>query len=257
MSAVLLRGLPAITPARDPAAATGIWAEPAEGLRCIAARRRILALVLGLFLLVAFAAVDNVALVFLTGKALHAGPAGYGLASSAFGAGMLLASLACARLAHGRPQAMLLIAAVVATGAGTIINGLAPVLAVVVVAQLIAGAGNAVENIGYSTVVQELVPRQFLGRVFGTVGSASQLGAAAAYAADSFMVGLAGPRTTFVLAGIGTFAVLLVLVPVLIRQPAQPGVGERAVLVSGPGLEWCDALEGDKVGERVLIGHES
>lgn len=219
VSALLLTGLPAIAPARDPAAVTGMWAEAAEGLRYVAAHRQILVLVLSLFLLVAFAAVDNVALVFLTGDALRAGPAGYGLASSAFGVGMLLASLACTRLARGRSPIALLIVAVVATGAGTVINGLAPVLAVVIAAQLIAGAGNAVENIGYDTVVQDLVPRPFLGRVFGTMGTAAQLGAAFAYTAGSFLVGLVGARATFVLAGAGTVAVLLVLVPALNRTP--------------------------------------
>jgi MFS family permease len=219
ISALLLTGLPAIAPARDPAAVTGMWAEATEGLRYIKAHRQILVLVVSLFLLVAFAAVDNVALVFLTSDEMHAGPAGYGLASSAFGVGMLLASLACTRLARGRSPIALLIVAVVATGAGTIINGLAPVLAVVVAAQLIAGAGNAVENIGYDTVVQDLVPRQFLGRVFGTIGTAAQLGAAFAYTVGSFMVGLIGARATFVLAGVGTFAVLLLLVPALGRQP--------------------------------------
>lgn len=218
ISALLLRGLPAIAPVRDPATATGVWAEAAEGLRYVTAHRRILMLVLGLFLLVAFAAVDNVALVFLTGKTLRTGPTAYGLASSAFGAGMLLASLACTRLARGRSPTALLITAVAATGAGTVLNGLAPVFAVVVAAQLIAGAGNAGENIGYSTVIQELVPRQFLGRVFGTVGSASQLGASAAYVTGSLLVSLTGARVTFVLAGVGTFAVLLVLAPALMRQ---------------------------------------
>ena len=219
VSALLLTGLPAIAPVRDPAAVTGIWAEATDGLRYVAAHRQILILVLSLFLLVVFAAVDNVALVFLTGDALLAGPAGYGLASSAFGVGMLLASLACTRLARGRSPIALLIVAVVATGAGTIINGLAPVFAVVIAAQLIAGAGNAVENIGYDTVVQDLVPRPFLGRVFGTIGTAAQLGAACAYTVGSFLVGLVGARATFVLAGVGTFAVLLVLVPALRRHP--------------------------------------
>jgi MFS family permease len=215
VSALLLTGLPAIAPARDPAAVTGVWAEAGEGLRHVVANRRILVLVLSLFLLVAFAAVDNVALVFLTGDALHAGPTGYGMAASAFGAGMVLASLACARLARGRRPVALLILAVVATGAGTIVDGLAPVLAVVIAAQLVAGAGNAVENIAYDTVVQDLVPRPFLGRVFGTIGTAAQLGAAFAYTSGSFLVGLAGARATFVLAGAGTFLVLLLLVPAL------------------------------------------
>ncbi len=215
VSALLLTGLPAIAPVRDPAAATGVWTEATDGLRYIAANRQILIMVLSLFLLVAFAAVDNVALVFLTSDALHADSAGYGLAASAFGVGMLLASLACARLARGRSPIALLIVAVVATGVGTVINGLAPVLAVVIAAQLMAGAGNAVENIGYDTVVQDLVPRPYLGRVFGTIGTAAQLGAAFAYTLGSFLVGLVGARATFVLAGVGTFAVLLLLVPAL------------------------------------------
>jgi MFS family permease len=218
-SALLLTGLPAANPVRDPTAVTGVWAEAVEGLRYVKAHRRILVLVLSLFLLVAFAAVDNVALVFLVGDVLLAGPAGYGLAAGAFGVGMLLASLACTRLARGRSPVALLIAAVVATAAATVINGLAPLLAVVVAAQLIAGAGNAMENIGYDTVVQDLVPRPHLGRVFGAMGTAAQLGAAFAYAAGSFLAGLIGARATFVLAGVGTFAVLLLLLPGLGRRP--------------------------------------
>ncbi|MEV6644228.1 MFS transporter [Amycolatopsis sp. NPDC051371] len=227
VSAFLLRGLPAIAPARDPAAVTGVWAEAGEGLRHVVANRRILVLVLSLFMLVAFAAVDNVALIFLTGDVIHAGPAGYGMAASAFGAGMLMASLACTRLARGRRPVALLIVAVVATGAGMIVNGLAPVLAVVVAAQLVAGAGNAVENIGYDTVVQDLVPRPFLGRVFGTIGTAAQLGAAFAYTVGSFLVGVVGSRATFVLAGTGTFLVLLLLIPALIRPSRHESAVRR------------------------------
>jgi MFS family permease len=131
-----------------------------------------------LFVLVAFAAVDNVALVFLTGDQLGAGPAGYGVAASAFGAGMLVASVACARLTRGRSPVMLLLLAIAATGVGTLVTGFAPALSVVVAARPVAGAGNAVENIGLDTLVQDPVPRPLLGRVFGIVGTAAQLGAA-------------------------------------------------------------------------------
>lgn len=221
VSAVLLARLPALASARDPAAATGMWAEAAAGLRYVATQRQVRVLVLSLFLVVAFAAVDNVALVFLTSDEFGAGPAGYGLAASAFGVGMLLASVGCTRLARGRSPGALLIVAIAATGAGTLLTGLAPVLAVVVAAQLIAGAGNAVENIGYDTVVQDLVPRPLLGRVFGIVGTAAQLGAGLAYAGGGLLVDLVGARTTFVLAGVGTLAVLIVLVPALRRRPAE------------------------------------
>ncbi|QKV74156.1 MFS transporter [Amycolatopsis sp. Hca4] len=218
-SALLLRGLPAIVPARAPGAITGVWAEAGGGVRYVVANRQILLLVLGLFPLVAFAAVDNVALVFFTGDAIHAGPAGYGVAAGAFGAGMVLASLACSRLARGHRPIVLLVLAVVATGAGMVVTGLASLLAVVVAAQLVAGAGNAVENIAYDTVVQDLVPRPFLGRVFGTIGTAAQLGAASASVLGSFLVGMVGARATFVLAGTGMFLVLVLLVRTIARQP--------------------------------------
>ena len=65
------------------------------------------------------------------------------------------------------------------------------------------------------------MPRPLLGRVFGTVGTAAQLGAALAYSAGGLLVAVIGARTTFVLAGAGTLAVLLALVPALGRRPRR------------------------------------
>ncbi len=64
-------------------------------------------------------------------------------------------------------------------------------------------------------MVQDLVPRDLLGRVFGTVGTAAQLGAALAHAAGGPLVSLAGPRAVFVVGGAGTLVTLLVLAPAL------------------------------------------
>ncbi|MFL6141472.1 MAG: MFS transporter [Labedaea sp.] len=226
VAALLLLRIPALAPARDPAAVTGVWAEGAAGVRYVATHRQVRVLVLTLFLIVAFAGVDNVALVFLTGEELAAGPAGYGLAASAFGVGMLLTSAACARLTRGYSPMALLVVAVGVSGVGNVLTGLAPVLAVVVAAQLIAGAGNAMENIANDTLVQNLVPRALLGRVFGTLGTAAQLGAAVAYLAGALLVELIGARVTFILAGVGTLAILFILVPVSgIR--ADAGLGHR------------------------------
>ena len=44
----------------------------------------------------------------------------------------------------------------------------------------------------------------------------------------------------------------------VIQQPpdlGQPGLGERAVVVSGPGVQQRDALEAEQIGQRVLIDH--
>jgi MFS family permease len=221
-SALLLLGLPAIAPARDPAAITGVWAEAAAGLRYTASNRTVRVLVLSLLLLVTFAAIDNVALVFLTEGELAAGPAGFGAAAGAFGVGMLLAAAACTRLARGRSPVALLVGAVAVTAVGTVATGLAPALAVVIAAQLLAGSGNAVENIAYDTVVQGIVPRPLLGRVFGTVGTAAQLGVSLAAVVGGVLVQLAGARATFVIAGIGTLATLAVLLRELRRSGPAP-----------------------------------
>jgi len=104
---------------------------------------------------------------------------------------------------------VLLAVAIAATGVGMILTGLAPTLGVVVVAQLIAGAGNAGENIGFDTAIQNAVPRPLLGRVFGTLSTAAQLGSSIAYVAGDLLLTVVGPRVTFILAGAGTLVVLL------------------------------------------------
>ncbi len=219
VAAALLLRLPALPPARDPVEIDGVWADAVAGVRYVAANRRIRLLVGSLAALVAVASVDNVALVFLAGDALDAGPAGFGIAASAFGVGMLVAATACTRLARTRSPETLIVGAVVATGAGTLVTGLAPMLAVVVAAQVVAGAGNAVENIGYDTAVQDTVPRALLGRVFGILGTAAQLGASLATAAGGVLVALAGPRAVFVGSGVATFAVAVALAVTLRRRP--------------------------------------
>ena len=219
VAAALLLRLPALPPARDPVEIGGVWAEAAAGVRHVTTHRRIRVLVVSLAALVAVASVDNVALVFLAGDALDAGPAGFGVAASAFGVGMLVAATACTRLARTRSPETLIVGAVVATGAGTLVTGLAPMLAVVVAAQAVAGAGNAVENIGYDTAVQETVPRALLGRVFGILGTAAQLGASLATAAGGVLVAFAGPRAVFVGSGVATLAVAVALAVTLRRRP--------------------------------------
>jgi len=134
---------------------------------------------------------------------------------------MLVAAAACTRLARTWTPEALIVVAVVGTGAGMLVTGLAPTLAVAVAAQAVAGAGNAVENIGYDTAVQNAVPRALLGRVFGIVGTAAQLGAGLATAAGGALVALAGPRAVFVGAGVATLVVAAALAATL-RSSANP-----------------------------------
>ncbi len=212
LSAGLLTRLPALPPAPGTpgdAPAPGVLRETGLGLAFVARHRTARAVALGLFLTVAFAALDNVALVFLARRSLHATARDYGLLASAYGVGMVLASLLILRRSNRIAPAALFLLGVALQGMGTALTGLAPVLAEAIVAQGMAGVGNSLENLGTTTLIQRTVPRPLLGRAFGIAFSAASIAEAVAYAAGGVLLGLISPRAVFVLAGIGVLAALV------------------------------------------------
>ena len=140
LSAALLIGLPRlrVMPQEPPG---GFLAVGKEGLAFAWRTRVVRTFVIVLFLGVAFAAVDNVALVFLVRETLGGGPLAFGLVSAAFGVGMIAASVGLSIRRTTLAVTSLLIVAWLASGIGTITTGLAPLIAVVLVAQAIGGFG--------------------------------------------------------------------------------------------------------------------
>ena len=116
---------------------------------------------------------DNVALVFLVRETLGGGPVAFGLVSAAFGVGMISASLGLSIRRTSVAVTTLLIVAWLASGFGTVATGLAPVIVVAALAQAVGGFGNGLENIAADTLIQQAVPREMLGRVFGLVTTAA------------------------------------------------------------------------------------
>lgn len=220
-SALILTRLPSL---RTPGDHSGLLAETVAGLRFVAVTPGPRALVCALFLGVSFAATVNVALVFLVPA-----PAEYGFAQAVYGVGMLAASTVLG-LVLGRRSAVALLAGglgLFATGA--VATAAAPALLAIAAAQLVAGAGNAMENVATDTLVQRLTPRHLLGRVFGVVATAAQLGSAVAYLIAGPVLALVGPHGTFLVAGGGSALALLVALPALRlsreRRTAQQPVG--------------------------------
>jgi MFS family permease len=82
----------------------------------------------------------------------------------------------------------------------------------------VAGVGNAVEVVAMDTLVQQAVPREMLGRVFGLVGTAPFAGHTLAFAAGGFLVELWGPSAVFLIAGLGVLVVLIPIMLVLRRE---------------------------------------
>lgn len=163
----------------------GTW----EGLRYALGHPVARALVIGLGFGVLFAAVDDVALVFLAREDLHAGAVGYGVLVSVYGIGFALGSLALLRTRATAGVAVFILGLLL-SGTGGLLTGLAPVLGLAALAQAVAGSGNGLDW------------RSCLGGV---------------------LVDLTSARATFVIGGSGVLLVTLVAV-VLFR-----GVGRGPV----------------------------
>jgi MFS family permease len=158
------------------------------------------ALVIGLGFGVLFAAVDDVALVFLAREDLHAGAVGYGVLMSVYGIGFALGSLVLLRTRTAGVAVFILGLAL--SGTGGLLTGLAPVLGLAALAQAVAGSGNGLEVVATDTLVQRSVPRSHRGRVFGVVSAATLLGGAIARGLGGVLVDLTSARATFVIGGL-------------------------------------------------------
>jgi MFS family permease len=227
-SALLLTRLGPLPPLQDDTTTTttgapsqrqpGLLADTVAGLRYAAQAPLVRGLAAGTSLFVTFAAMDNVALVFLVKRSLHGDGIEYGLLSATFGAGMVAASVALARWARRRSGAFWLIGGVISGAAGAVATGLAPTAVLAGAAQAVAGAGNSADLVGTDTLLQQRVPAVMLGRAFSLVYGADQLASVVSYGLAGPLVALAGPRAAFLVAGAGALVSLGILVPGL-RAP--------------------------------------
>ena len=210
LSAMLLSRLPPLHATGDEGR-RGFFATGTEGLRYAWRTPAVRAVILAMFLAVAFAAMDNVALVFLVQDTLDGGPLAFGLLSAAYGVGMVAASAGLSLRALRISAGAIFLLGWFFSGVGILLAGLAPVLLVVGIGQVVAGWGNGAENVGVETLIQRIVPRRLLGRTFGLATTAAFGGSTLAYAVSGFLLDLTSPRTVFVIGGSGVLAVTLAL----------------------------------------------
>jgi MFS family permease len=224
-SALLLRQLPTVpVPPPDESSRSGVattfWAMTREGLVFVLRHRTARAVAIGLWLVVLFAGMDNVALVFLAAQLLDADALGYGLLASAYGVGMILGPLLLLRWSGARPTTHLLIGiALLAVGAlGT---GVAPVFAVALAAQAIAGLGNGIENVANDTLIQRTVPSTLLGRSFSTIYSGASAAAALAALLGGALLQFVTPAMVFLIAGAGLLVTLGIMWRLVHRRGSE------------------------------------
>ena len=204
---LLLPHLP--TEERDESDAGGVMA----ALRYAMADPILRSLLFGMAMLVAFAGIDNVTLVFLVQDTLGASDAAFGVATAVFGVGMVTGSALIIRWAHLRAERLLL-GSFLATAVSCLMLGLAPSMAAVYPAQFIGGAANGVDVAAQTTLTQQRTPFSMLGRMAGAMNSAVAVGFLIAYIGGAALVEATSPRIAFFLAALGSMLAVLVIRPI-------------------------------------------
>ena len=222
ISATFLFLLPSLRASGDGATQAGFFATTREGLSFARHHDVTRAVVLTLFLGLALSYLDNVALVFLTKDELGAGSVGFGAATSAFGIGMAVVSIVLIRSSQRFGTASLYVFGFVANGIGNLLTGLSPVLAFAITTQVLAGTGNGMQNVADTTLIQQTVPKEMLGRALGLSHTAAWLGSGLAYAAGGVIVDLTSSRFAFVVSGVGVLAVAVLAKALLPAEDPVP-----------------------------------
>jgi MFS family permease len=142
----------------------------------------------------------NVLIVVAAFRMLDAGGAAVGYMTAAIGVGGLIGGLGAMTLA-GKRLAVSFGLALVLWGLPIVFIGPWPELAVAVGLLAVVGAANSIEDVAVFTLLQRLVPDQFLTRVLGVTWSLAMGGVALGSIAAPVLVEALGVRTAFVAVG--------------------------------------------------------
>jgi MFS family permease len=160
-----------------------------------------------------FSAVIPIEVIYAK-ETLDAGDTGYGLMLGSWGAGMVLGSLVFAFLRRA-PLPLLLFFSTLAIGAGYLGMSVAGTLAAACAASALGGAGNGVQWVALISAVQELTRTSMQARVIGVLESIGSAMPGLGYVLGGLITSAYGPRATFLLAGAGVVAIVVVAAPLL------------------------------------------
>ncbi len=160
-----------------------------------------------------FAAVIPIEVIFAK-QTLDAGDSGYGLLLASWGVGMLIGSVVFAWVRRA-PLPVLLFFSTLAVGAGYLGLAAAPTLALACAASVLGGAGNGVQWVSAISAVQELTVAGMQARVMSVLESIGAAMPGVGYLVGGLLASGGNPRTTFLVAGIGVFAIVAVATPLM------------------------------------------
>jgi MFS family permease len=190
-----------------------------------------------------FAAVIPIEVIY-SKETLDAGDSGYGLLLASWGAGMVVGSVVFA-LVRRAPLPVLLFFSTLAVGAGYLGLAAAPTLAVACAASIVGGAGNGVQWVSVISAVQELTVAGMQARVMSVLESIGAAMPGVGYLLGGLIASAVSPRATFLVAGLGVLAIVVVAAVLMGRNwPESRG---------DTGPDAVDA-EGDIMVELIPVG---
>ena len=214
ISAALLSLVPMSRPRREEEDA-GFGEDLRSGFAYLASSRVPLAIVLGAFLTVLTVNFTIPAEIFLARRTFDAGNAGYGLLVGLYGGGMVLGSVLMVALGDRVKLLPLYFIAVFSMALALVGTGLAPTFTLALGALMVVGLANGIENVTTDTILQNMVPDAFLGRVFSVRFLGFSVGEILAYGMGGAIVDTSGAPFVYLLAGVATAAAGLIILAFL------------------------------------------
>lgn len=135
-------------------------------------------------------------------RVMDGGPAAFGAFEGAIGAGFLVGSMAVAIMARRMPKGLTMTIGLAVMGTAMASVALAPSIRSAMVPFFIVGVANAAAVIAIDTYVQETVPEDLAGRVWGTRVALTQGVYAIAVIAGGALASLIDVQLLFVAAGL-------------------------------------------------------
>jgi len=179
-----------------------------------------------------FAAVLPVEVVYVK-ETLGSNDTGYGLMLASWGVGMVLGSLIFARIRETSLGGQLFFSTL-AIGVGYLGLAVAPTLAFACAASVVGGAGNGVQWVAAISAVQELTAETMQARVMSVLESIGAAMPGVGFAVGGVIAALVSPRMTFLAAGSGVIAIVVVMAPILGANWLERGESSKATVLDAP-----------------------
>ncbi|KZM69640.1 MFS transporter [Nocardia terpenica] len=203
----------------------------ALGFRELVGNRLLGSVALGLFAVVAFAALTTASLVFLARDALNAPAWAYGALVGVHGIGMVVGpTVFLGQVRRSRNPLRTWGFGQGLFGVGALTLAVTPWLGTAFVSQLAAGAGNGIGNVATDLIVQHATPGRMLGTVSGITMSIPFAASSLAYLLATPLLDALGPRWVITISGAGVVsAVLLIsaLAPAISAAPIPSEVADE------------------------------